>query len=264
MLSHLRQIFTTILFVCLSAATAFAAEWQVERTTKEVMYTVDRENWVSLQRGMAVPNNAWVSTGPRGRLALTRRTERLAIEPKTLAAVITREGLLSRKTEVVQRTGQIAADIEKRSRPHTYVHTPLLAAVVKGRSFTVTVTSRDASVSVDRGLVQVTSFTGGQSTDVGPGQQARVDQAQNIAVAGNGAPSVSSVEPTQAAVPAVGQPSPIGTGLGVSSFSGQTNGDNGSGNGNGDGRGGGDGNGGVKANGGGNGNGAGNGNGGRN
>jgi len=140
--------------------------------------------------------------------------------PKTLAAIFTENGLFSRKTQVVQQKGEIALDIEKRGRPHTYVHTPFLAAVVKGTSFTVTVTEKAASVSVEEGLVQVSSFTGGQSTNVGPGQQVTVDQAQNMSVAGLAeAPSVFSVEPVQASVPAVGQAAPVGAGLGLGSFS---------------------------------------------
>lgn len=224
MLSLLRRIVAAALVVCFSSLAAIAADWQVEKVTAGVNFTVDKRTWFPLQGGLMVPNTAWISTGPRGRLTLSRGVERISFQPRTLAALITRNGLWSRKTEVVQQKGQIALDVEKRSRPHTYVHTPFLAAVVKGTSFTVTVTDQNASVSVDRGLVQVSSFTGGQSTDVGPGQQATVDQSQTMKVAGNiSAPSVSSVEPTRAAVRAVGQQAPIGAGFGLSGFNGQDN-----------------------------------------
>ena len=149
--------------------------------------------------------------------------EKVSFGPKTLAAIITKSGLFSRKTEVVQQKGEIALNIEKRSRPHTYVHTPFLAAVVKGTTFTVTVTEKAASVSVDEGLVQVSSFTGGQSANVGPGQQVTVDQSQSMSVAGiTEAPAVFSVEPTQASVPAVGQPAPVGAGLGLGTYGDQS------------------------------------------
>nr|WP_262913783.1 FecR family protein [Rhizobium halophilum] len=168
---------------------------------------------------MTIPNSSWISTGPRGRVELERGVEKVSFGPKTLAAIFTENGLFSRETRVVQQKGEIALDIEKRSRPHTYVHTPFLAAVVKGTSFTVTVTAKAASVSVEEGLVQVSSFTGGQSTNVGPGQQVTVDQAQNMSVAGlDEPPSVFSVEPVQASVPAVGQAAPVGAGLGLGSF----------------------------------------------
>ncbi|WP_210161477.1 hypothetical protein [Rhizobium leguminosarum] len=63
------------------------------------------------------------------------------------------------KTEVLQQIGTLDLEIEKRSQPHTTVQTPYLEAVVKGTIFHVTVGKTKASVSVDRGLVQVTSST---------------------------------------------------------------------------------------------------------
>jgi len=190
---------------------ALAEEWLVEKANQQVQYTTDKQTWQPVKAGMNIPNKAWISTGPRGRAVLTRGVETIAVQPQTLAAIITTESLFNRKTEVVQQHGKLALDIEKRSSPHTYVHTPFLAAVVKGTSFDVTVTEKDASVSVERGLVQVSSFTGGQTTDLGPGQSARVDQSQSMSVAGvSGAPTVSAAQPSAASVPAVGTFTPIG------------------------------------------------------
>lgn len=190
---------------------ALAEEWLVEKANQQVQYTIDKQTWQPVKAGMNIPNKAWISTGPRGRAVLTRGVETIAVQPQTLAAIITTESIFNRKTEVVQQHGKLALDIEKRSSPHTYVHTPFLAAVVKGTSFDVTVTEKDASVSVERGLVQVSSFTGGQTTDLGPGQSARVDQSQSMSVAGvSGAPSVTAAPPSAASVPAVGAPTPIG------------------------------------------------------
>ena len=238
---------------------ALAEEWLVEKANQQVQYTTDKHTWQPVKAGMNIPNKAWISTGPRGRAVLTRGVETIAVQPQTLAAIITTESLFNRKTEVVQQHGKLALDIEKRSSPHTYVHTPFLAAVVKGTSFDVTVTEKDASVNVERGLVQVSSFTGGQTTDLGPGQSARVDQSQSMSVAGvSGAPSVSAASPTAASVPAVGASAPIGTANANANADGDANGkSNGnSGNGNGVGNGNGNGNSGN-----GNGNGGGNGNG---
>ncbi|MFN7103160.1 MAG: FecR domain-containing protein, partial [Pseudorhizobium sp.] len=211
--------FVFLFLITFGPVTAFAQDWVVSRTTRQVSYTVDKTTWETVAVGTVIPSKAWVATGPRGRVTLTRGEESLSLSPNTMGAVITTDGVFSRKTEVVQQTGEIALDIEKRSRPHTYVHTPFLAAVVKGTSFTVTVTARDATVSVESGLVQVSSFTGGETADVGPGQQATVDQNQAMSVAGvDAAPSVTSVEPTRASVPAVNQPAPLGAGLGLSAF----------------------------------------------
>lgn len=209
--------------LALCPSIAFAKDWVVAKTTSQVSYTVDKTTWEAVAVGVVIPSKAWISTGPRGRVTLTRGEESLSLSPNTLGSVVTHEGIFSRKTEVVQQTGEIALDIEKRSSPHTYVHTPFLAAVVKGTTFTVTVTQQEASVAVESGLVQVSSFTGGETADVGPGQQATVDQNQTMSVAGvDAAPSVTSVEPTRANVPAVNQAAPLGAGLGLSAFGDQS------------------------------------------
>ena len=204
--------FVALMMLCLLPVSVFAQDWIVSRTTKQVSYTLDKQTWVPVTGGMVIPNKSWISTGPRGRVELERGMEKVAFGPQTLAAIITESGLFSRKTNVVQQQGHLSLDIEKRSRPHTYVHTPFLAAVVKGTSFQVTVTAKDASVSVERGLVQVSSFTSGHSTNLGPGQQATVDRNQNMSVAGvNGAPSVQATAPSAASIAPVGKTSPIGT-----------------------------------------------------
>lgn len=252
--------FVAFMFLCLSSAGAYASEWMVSRTTKQVSFTVDKKTWVPVIGGMAIPNKSWISTGPRGRVELERGVEKVAFGPGTLAALITEDGLFSRKTNVVQQKGILSLDIEKRSKPHTYVHTPFLAAVVKGTSFQVKVTARDASVSVERGLVQVSSFTSGQSTNLGPGQQATVDQNQTMSVAGvNSAPSVQATALSQASIAPAGQTTRIGaeaSAAGGASASTSTNSGKGTGDANGNGGGNGNGNGGN-----GNGNGGGNGNG---
>ncbi len=157
--------------------------WTAARATDQVRYTLDNESWIALRKGMSVPNKAWISTGPRGRLQLVRGTESITFKPNTLASITTRGSNQSRKTEVVQQVGEISLEIEKRQRPHTTVQTPFLAAVVKGTRFSVKVGKTGAAVSVNRGLVQVTSFPSGERSDLGAGQRANVDRS-GMSVAG--------------------------------------------------------------------------------
>ena len=204
----MRVIVSTIVyfvFACLSVSLASAADdWVAARATTEVSYTTDKENWVRLRKGMAVPNKAWISTGPRGRLQLVRGAESIAFQPNTLASIITRGSTANRETEVVQQVGEISLEIEKRQKPHTTVQTPFLAAVVKGTRFTVQVGKRDAAVAVDRGLVQVTSFRSGERSELSAGQGARVD-AKGMTVAGiSQKPAITRVAPSSPQVPAVG------------------------------------------------------------
>ncbi|MBB5277398.1 hypothetical protein HNR26_003478 [Rhizobium rosettiformans] len=202
----MRIIVSTILcllMACMSGTVSATTEtWVAARATSQVAYTTDKETWIPLRKGMEVPNKAWISTGPRGRLQLVRGTESIAFQPNTLAAVITRGSDINRKTEVVQQVGEISLEIEKRQQPHTTVQTPFLAAVVKGTKFTVEVTETDAAVAVDRGLVEVTSFGSGERSDLGAGQGARVDTS-GMTVAGlSGKPDVTRAAPSKPAVPA--------------------------------------------------------------
>ena len=90
----MRFIVSTVLclfLTCLAGAASAAGEaWMAAKATAQVAYTVDKKTWIPLRKGMQVPNKAWISTGPRGRLQLVRGTESIAFQPNTLAAIITR------------------------------------------------------------------------------------------------------------------------------------------------------------------------------
>jgi hypothetical protein len=133
--------------------------------------------------------------------------ESIGFQPNSMAAITTKPGgfLAPRKTEIVQKVGALDLEIEKRSQPHTTVQTPYLAAVVKGTIFHVSVGKSKASVSVDRGLVQVTSFSSGQQANIGPRQSATVDRRAGMKVDGTvSRPTIASVAASVAVVPAVG------------------------------------------------------------
>lgn len=167
-----------LLIACFSAALAAEDEaWVAARATDEVSYTLDNKTWLPLRKGTVVPNNAWISTGSRGRLQLVRGTESIAFHPNTLASVVTRGSGKNRKTEVNQHVGQIVLEIEKRQKPHTTVQTPFLAAVVKGTQFTVEVGAANAAVAVDQGVVEVTGFKSRERSNLTAGQKAAVTEA---------------------------------------------------------------------------------------
>ncbi|ANM10218.1 MULTISPECIES: FecR domain-containing protein [unclassified Rhizobium] len=190
--------------IVLPTAVFAADDWRVVKATDQVKFTVDRTNWQGLRAGAVVPNRAWVSTGPRGRLQLARGVESITFQPNTLAAIATNDSA-TMKTQIFQQVGSLDLEIEKRSQPHTTVQTPYLAAVVKGTIFHVTVNRAKASVAVDRGLVQVTSFASGQRSNVAPGQSATVDKTAGMTVAGRlSKPEITSVAASVAQIPAVG------------------------------------------------------------
>jgi len=194
------------------SASAWAApgDWQVARASQQVTVTVDRKTWQPVRTGDIVPNNAWVQTGPKGRVQLVRGVESVTFQPNSLAGIFT-AGSTETKTEIVQQVGVLDLEIEKRNQPHTTVQTPFLAAVVKGTNFRVSVSRQTAAVAVNRGLVQVTSFQTGQRSSLGPGQKASVDTNKGMTVSGvTSVPAVTTVAPSSARVPAVGRSSVVG------------------------------------------------------
>ena len=199
--------FVVLLFLLPVSAIAGSDDWKVDKATSQVRYTTDQMSWKDLKSGDILPNHAWISTGPRGRARLVRGVESIAFQPNTMAAITTKPAgfFALRKTEIVQQAGALDLEIERRSLPHTTVQTPYLAAVVKGTIFHVSVGRSKASVSVDRGLVQVTAFASGQQANVGPRQSAIVDRKTGMKVDGAASrPSIIAVTPSVAVVPAVG------------------------------------------------------------
>ncbi|OWV91568.1 hypothetical protein ATY78_15960 [Rhizobium sp. R635] len=204
-MSIIYRFLITALILLTTTAFATAEDWRVVKATDQAKYTVDRTNWLDLRTGDVLPNRAWVSTGPRGRVQLARGVESITFQPNTLASITGYGGFLSPQTQIVQQVGALDLEIEKRSQPHTTVQTPYLAAVVKGTIFHVTVGKTKASVSVDRGLVQVASFASGQLSNVGPRQSATVDSKAGMTVKGQlSKPDITSVAPSVARVPAIG------------------------------------------------------------
>jgi hypothetical protein len=140
---------------------------------------------------MAVLDGAAVRTGPDGRMALTRGAETIELDRST--EIVLREGS-GRMTSIVQTSGVLTADVEKRNVQHFSVQTPFAAAVVKGTKFRVAVGRSSAQVVVERGTVQVQDTLNDLVVDIVRGQQAQVGNSQPLEVSGPGAVAVFTFE----------------------------------------------------------------------
>jgi hypothetical protein len=80
-------------------------------------------------------------------------------------------------TRITQTQGSAWFRIGKRQAPHFEVDTPLLAAVVKGTSFLVTVTGEKADVQVSEGSVEVATIDHNAITLVKAGMNAAVRES---------------------------------------------------------------------------------------
>jgi len=171
--ASLRPFLLLSLLLLGSTVPASAEDWVIAKISGEAWIAAPNAAAVRAASGMAIPEGAAFSTRHNGRAQLERGAESILVSPDT---VITPQSatFLGTTTTILQQTGQIELEVEKRNVKHFTVKTPLLAAVVKGTHFTVSVSHQGADVRVARGLVEVSDLTTGRSADVGPGQKASV------------------------------------------------------------------------------------------
>ncbi|WP_155897712.1 FecR domain-containing protein, partial [Aureimonas ureilytica] len=188
-----------------NADVGWAGEWRVERISGTAWTIESIEKRTALKVGMLVPEGLTIATAKSGRVRLSSENNIMTLGPGSVAVVRPQHGFSS-KTEVLQRIGSIEFDIEKRSAPHFTVQTPYMAAVVKGTSFTISVSKTDAKIGVERGLVQVRDIQTGETAGVSAGQRASVStSAPGLVTAGINAAAVTAGKPSAPSVAPVGQ-----------------------------------------------------------
>lgn len=184
MLSHFLRAALLALVGLGFAAPACGQTWQVTQTTGQVWFTAQGTQTVALTRASLVPDGAMVVTGANGRAVLARGIETMVLAPNSAVSLPAPD---TDRTTVLQRAGEVTFDLERRDVRHFTVETPHLAAVVKGTTFTVRVGELDATVSVERGLVEVTDLFTGEIADVAAGQSAAVEGTfSRLTVGGQG------------------------------------------------------------------------------
>jgi hypothetical protein len=153
-------------------------------------------NTVAAELNAPLTPGATVTTGADSRAIVENGLQRIVMSANsrmTLAADST-----DAMTRVLQDLGALLFQVDRRGEQHFRVETPLLAAVVKGTTFTVSVTPGAHAVHVSQGLVEVRANNGGAANDVGPGMTARVAQGEP-AVLSMTAPNDAAAEALDAA-----------------------------------------------------------------
>lgn len=173
------------LLFSLTALNAMAADWVVVKVTQPARYTDDRKTWHEVKRGMVLKNESWLSTGNRARIILQRNQDQVVFQPGTMAGLYERASAVVH-TDFAQQSGELRLSIDPRVTPHLAVQTPYMAALVKGTVFSVKVTAKGSSVSVERGRVQVSDVKSGETVGVSAGQKATVDDNAQTAMALSG------------------------------------------------------------------------------
>lgn len=168
-MSVVRKTVFAVALLTSGAAYAGTPGWSVSEASGPVFVSkVGLAKTSAVTRGAGLSEGDIISTGKGGRAVIVRGGEYLTVAPNTrLQLTEPKAGAL---TQIVQSFGNVLFKIQKKSTPHFQVNTPYLAAVVKGTTFSVTVTPAGASVQVTEGLVQVQSLDGLASRFVSPGE----------------------------------------------------------------------------------------------
>ncbi len=169
---------TLVFLLAAGLATPALADWIVAKVSQSATYAADGSTWRTVLLGMHLPNDAWVHTGRRGRVILRQGRDTIQVKPNTVAAVSVRSRAGKEETTVIQKFGSILLDVDPSSGRASSVQSPYLAAVVKGTSFEILVDLEGSSLSVDRGLVEVTDLVRGLRVDVRPRQRVRVPSSE--------------------------------------------------------------------------------------
>jgi len=133
------------------------------------------EDWQLVRRGDRFQPKTELRTGRRGRTTLIQNANVLIVDPSSHVKL---PDDLSDST-VLQDSGSVIYEVEERGEPNFRVFTPYLVAGVKGTVFMVTVTDTYAAVTVDEGIVEVTSRTTGETLDVEAGESIRLDAGES-------------------------------------------------------------------------------------
>ena len=136
-----------------------AAAWIVTQKSGDVRVLKNGLQPASLQVRTALSAGDVVATGANGRAMLTRGDDYVVVAPGS-RLLLPKELKQSGFTRLVQQVGTMLYKVKHTGVPHFAVETPMLAAVVKGTSFTVVVDKDRAAVQVTEGVVEVSSLAG--------------------------------------------------------------------------------------------------------
>ena len=178
--------------MCSTSAYAQSAAWTISEASGRVVIR-DSAGDHPGARGAAVPAGATVMTGASARAILVRGQDFVTLSANArmrLPDAAKAGGLF----QMIQEWGNALFRIEHRRDPHFAVQAPYLAAVVKGTTFSVTVTREGSSVQVIEGAVEAATADGGAHELIRPGAVASVMASDRfrLTVQGQNAHSVDS------------------------------------------------------------------------
>jgi len=159
---------------CLVASPAGAAgnspdKWIVTQLSGDARVVHPGAQPASLKVNNLLTPGDTLLTGPTGRATLVHGADYIVVAPRSELRLPTAPQPTG-FTRVVQTVGTLLFKVKHTGIPHFSVDTPMLAAVVKGTTFTVVVDRDRSAVQVIEGKVEVTALDGGMNRMVEGGR----------------------------------------------------------------------------------------------
>jgi len=196
----LKLLAVALLFAFSPLAHAQSANWTVSEAAGKVLVR-DASGDHPVSRGALVAAGATLSTGPGSRAVVVRGKDFVTVSANSRIRIplpTQKRGMF----EVLQEWGNAIFQIEKKPNPHFGVQTPYLAAVVKGTTFSITVTSEGASLQVLEGAVETSTIDGGAREVIRPGILATITAADRYRLTVQGQDTRTIDSPQRSAPPA--------------------------------------------------------------
>ena len=159
----------TFMFALLLPAAAAAADWKIVRMSGDVRVFHNNVTWIALKSDYRLKPGDSIWTGRNGRVMLTSEGGRVLLNPRSMVKIPV-QPVPGNYSVLFQSMGSVDAEIERRNKRHFSIHTPYLAAVVKGTKFTVSITGEESEVRVHEGTVEAVDKQTGQTLDVRAGE----------------------------------------------------------------------------------------------
>ncbi len=159
---------------------AFAAQWQIIESSGTVRTTSPVAGATLVSTGNTLNAGDILSTGFDGRVVLARNEQQIVVGPNSRMSLPAAEepGM----TRILQDIGTLLFKVDKRQEKHFRVETPVIAAVVKGTTFTVTAGAEADAVHVAEGAVEVSVRNSAVSELVTSGRTVRIDRNNPSAI----------------------------------------------------------------------------------
>ncbi len=183
-------IFMGLLAVANAPAFANTGAWQVVEMQGAVNTVQPATGMQLVSTGGTLDPGAVLTTGKNGRAVLARGEQTIVVGPSSRMSLPAAEepGI----TRIFQDLGTLLFKVDKQDKQHFRVETPVIAAVVKGTTFTVSANANSHAVHVAEGAVEVSSLNGASVQMVTAGMTARVFKSNpsaiemNVSTSGDG------------------------------------------------------------------------------